>query len=78
MTLAPRKATQTQKTATPRRFVFVLLDKFTMISFAGAIEPLRLANRVSGEPLYSWSLCGEGTEKTCSNGATRWWPPARR
>ena len=70
MTLAPRKATQTQKTTSARRFVFVLLDKFTMISFAGAIEPLRLANRVAGEALYTWVLSGEGTEKSCSNGAT--------
>ena len=70
MTIAPRKATQTQKTSASRRFVFLLLDKFTMISFAGAIEPLRLANRVAGETLYTWALCGEGTEKSCSNGAT--------
>ncbi|MBA3910320.1 MAG: AraC family transcriptional regulator [Rhodobacter sp.] len=69
MTLSPRKATQTTKAAAPRRFVFLLLDKFTMLNFAGAIEPLRLANRVAGEALYSWALCGEGTEKTCSNGA---------
>ncbi len=70
MTLPPRKATQTDKAQGPRRFVFLLLDRFTMMNFAGAIEPLRLANRVAGEPLYSWLLCGEGTEKTCSNGAT--------
>lgn len=70
MTPATRKATPTQKSSEARRFVFVLLDKFTMISFAGAIEPLRLANRVSGETLYTWVLAGEGVEKTCSNGAT--------
>ncbi len=70
MTLATRKATQTQKTTAARRFVFILLDKFTMISFAGAIEPLRLANRVSGETLYTWVRCGEGAEKSFSNGAT--------
>ena len=70
MTLGTRKATQTTKSSTSRRFVFLLLDKFTMISFAGAIEPLRLANRVAGEPLYTWVLCGEGSERTCSNGAT--------
>ena len=70
MTLATRKATQTGKTNAPRRFVFLLIDKFTMINFAGAIEPLRLANHVAGEKLYTWILCGEGTEKTCSNGAT--------
>ena len=70
MTLSPRKATQTAKATGPRRFVFLLLDKFTMINFAGAIEPLRLANHVAGEDIYTWRLCGEGTEKTCSNGAT--------
>jgi transcriptional regulator GlxA family with amidase domain len=65
------KATLIQKTAAPRRFVFLLLDKFTMINFAGAIEPLRLVNHVVGAPIYSWALAGEGgVEKTCSNGAT--------
>ncbi|NJM82619.1 MAG: GlxA family transcriptional regulator [Tabrizicola sp.] len=71
MTMPPRKATQTAKAATARRFVFLLLDRFTMINFAGAIEPLRLANHVMGEKVYTWALCGEGgTEITCSNGAT--------
>ena len=54
----------------PRRFIFLLLDKFTMMSFAGAIEPLRLANRVAGKTLYEWKLVGEnGSEAVCSNGA---------
>jgi transcriptional regulator GlxA family with amidase domain len=41
-----------------------------MLSFAGAIEPLRIANRVSGQELYRWVLAGEGGQYvTCSNGA---------
>lgn len=53
-----------------KRFVFLLLDRFTMISFAGAIEPLRIANRMLGRPAYSWILAGEnGREVSCSNGA---------
>ncbi|RCW88672.1 AraC family transcriptional regulator with amidase-like domain [Paracoccus lutimaris] len=41
-----------------------------MISFAAAIEPLRLANRLSGRALYDWRLLGEGgASATCSNGA---------
>ncbi len=36
-----------------RRFVFLLLDQFTMMSFAGAVEPLRIANRVAGRTLYT-------------------------
>ena len=66
-----RKATSSPPNATPRRFIFLLLDRFTMINFAGAIEPLRLVNHVSGRAIYDWKLCGEGgVEKTCSNGAT--------
>lgn len=61
----------------PRRYVFLLLDRFTMVSFAAAIEPLRLANRISGRELYVWRLIGEGGEAdtdpgrvaTCSNGS---------
>jgi AraC family transcriptional regulator, glycine betaine-responsive activator len=53
-----------------RRFVFLLLDRFTMLSFAGAIEPLRIANRVLGREAYTWALAGEsGREAVCSNGA---------
>ena len=54
----------------PRRYVFLLLERFTMIAFAAAIEPLRLANLISGRPLYDWRLLGEGgAEARCSNGA---------
>lgn len=55
-----RKATSVAKTAHPRRFVFLLLDRFTMLAFASAIEPLRIANRVVGQEIYSWKLAGEG------------------
>ncbi|WP_114967271.1 GlxA family transcriptional regulator [Alkalilacustris brevis] len=54
----------------PRRFVFLLLDRFSMLCFASAIEPLRLANRLLGWRAYDWVLAGEGGETaTCSNGA---------
>ncbi len=71
MSTLPRKATAMAKDTGPRRFVFLLLDRFTMLSFAGAIEPLRIANRVAGKELYSWRLAGEGgASVTCSNGAS--------
>ncbi len=70
MSIAPKKAQNVGKAVEPRRFVFLLLDRFTMLSFASAIEPLRIANRVSGQPLYTWKLAGEGGDfATCSNGA---------
>ncbi len=53
----------------PRRFVFALLDQFTLLCFAGALETLRIANRMAGADLYSWRILGEGGEwVTCSAG----------
>ncbi|WP_428540074.1 GlxA family transcriptional regulator [Profundibacter sp.] len=46
----------------PHRFVFALLDRFTLISFASAVETLRLANRMSGRSLYETVLIGENGE----------------
>lgn len=68
---ATRVAKQGDSNPRQRRFVFLLLDRFTMLSFAGAIEPLRIANRVIGREAYTWVLAGEGgRESTCSNGAS--------
>ena len=38
------------------RFCFVLFDQFTLLSFAGAVEVLRHANRTTGTTLYDWRL----------------------
>ncbi len=52
-----------------RRFLFVLLDNFTMLSFACALEALRIANRMAGYEAYAWRLIGEGGgEVRCSAG----------
>ncbi|RBO53170.1 GlxA family transcriptional regulator [Rhodovulum sp. BSW8] len=41
-----------------------------MMSFAGVIEPFRIANRMAGQTLYRWRLAGEGGgEAACSNGS---------
>ena len=48
------------ETSKPRRFVFVLLNEFTLLSFSAALESLRIANRLAGKELYSWTLVGEG------------------
>lgn len=50
---------------------FLMLDKFSMIAFASAIETLRMANYLSGKQLYSWSVVTpDGNPVTCSNGLT--------
>ena len=55
---------------TAGRYVFVLMENFTMLSFAGAIEALRIANRMAPGS-YSWKLAGEGGETvSCSAGIT--------
>ena len=55
---------------TARRFTFVLLDRFTMLPFAAALDALRLANKMAGARLYDWRLVGpDGGFATCSNGA---------
>ncbi len=46
----------------PRRFAFVLMEDFTLLSFGAAIDCLRLANLMSGKPLYAWRVIGEGGE----------------
>ena len=56
---------------TARRFVFVLLDNFSLLSFAGALDALRIANRMAGRDLYSWLVIGEAEDEvTCSAGPT--------
>lgn len=53
----------------PDRFVFLLLQNFTLIAFSCAIEPLRLANRISGRKLYEWRVVSEtGAPVAASNG----------
>mgnify|MGYP002467826967 CR=1 FL=1 len=53
----------------PKRFVFALLEQFSMLSFASAIEALRIANRMSGKTLYDWILIGNGGDiARCSAG----------
>ncbi len=52
-----------------QRFQFLLLDDFTLLSFASAVEPLRIANMLSGQDLYQWRYASEdGKRATASNG----------
>ncbi len=65
----PPQARSPDGNVKPRRFVFVLLENFTMLCFAAALESLRIANRMAGQQLYSWTLVGEGGDLIyCSAG----------
>ena len=55
----------------PKRYVYVLLENFTLLSFASSLECLRIANRMAGSDIYSWTLLSEdGNPVTCSAGTT--------
>jgi len=56
---------------TPELIGFLLLPRFSMMAFFSAVEPLRIANRISGRPLFEWMLISEnGGSVTASNGMT--------
>ena len=55
--------------APPRRLGFLLIDGFTLIAFANAIEPFRMANYASAQTLYTWKVAGlSGNRTAASNG----------
>lgn len=48
---------------------FFLIPDFSMMAFAAALEPLRSANRLKGEPLYRWRMFSrDGKRVAASNG----------
>ncbi|MEY4983035.1 MAG: hypothetical protein RIR62_1301 [Pseudomonadota bacterium] len=42
-----------------RGYGFILVPGFTLLAFASAVEPLRIANQLSQKPLYRWRLLSE-------------------
>ncbi len=40
----------------PEKLGFLLVPEFSMIGFFSAVEPLRVANRLCGRPLFSWHI----------------------
>ena len=48
---------------------FILLPEYSMIAFANAVETLRMANYISRQPLYRWSVVSPGEQAAvASNG----------
>ena len=60
----------------PQSIGFLLLDNFTLISLASAVEPLRMANRVVGQPVCHVSAASSCQRWSCqprpSPAALRW------
>ena len=53
-----------------QHFAFLLVSGFAHLAFANAVEPLRIANLVSGQDLYRWSFGSlDGSPARASNGS---------
>lgn len=53
------------------RIGFLLLDNFTMLAFSSAVEPMRMANQLTGKELYDWYVISEdGDYVEASDGIT--------
>ncbi len=51
------------------RIGFLLLNNFTMLALASAVDPLRMANQLTGKELYDWYIISEdGSTVTASDG----------
>lgn len=51
------------------RIGFLLLNNFTMLALASAVDPLRMANQLTGKELYDWYIISEdGSAVTASDG----------
>ncbi|MGB1528862.1 MAG: GlxA family transcriptional regulator, partial [Candidatus Puniceispirillaceae bacterium] len=60
---------QASKSAGPLTVGFLLVPNFSMLAFASALEPLRAANRMSGQNLFSWVISSpSGAAPEASNG----------
>jgi len=53
----------------PQNFALILVPEFTMMPVTSAIEPLRIANRLSEKILYKWTMhSADGKPVAASNG----------
>jgi AraC family carnitine catabolism transcriptional activator len=53
----------------PEPIGFLLVPRFSMMAVTSAIEPLRVANRLAGRPLFTWHLYSpDGAPVPASNG----------
>jgi transcriptional regulator GlxA family with amidase domain len=53
----------------PQKIGFLLLNQFSMLAFASAIEPLRAANRQANKQLFDWVVASpDGNASNASNG----------
>ena len=50
-----------------RKYAFLLVPGFTLLAFSSGVEPLRIANQLSQQPLYQWRLMSEAGAAVASS-----------
>src|SRR5262249_39013178 len=73
--MSPRVAIRQERckirhVALPRsKFAFLTLPRYSMIAVSNAVEPLRMANIITGQDVYEWSIVSlDGAATLASNG----------
>lgn len=72
-TLVPKGAAYfpVPKPGPTRDYAFVLIPGFTLLAFSSAVEPLRIANQLSQQPLYRWRVLSETGAPVASSAGIR-------
>ena len=52
---------------TPRDIVILIAPRYSLLTLAALVEPMRMANTVSGRRVYNWMLCSDGRTKVDSS-----------
>ena len=58
----------------PWRTGFLLLPDFSLMAVSSGLEPLRMANRLSAQPLYEWQLLTVDDEPVDASAGIAWTP----
>jgi len=55
----------------PSVFNFLVVPDFTLMAYASAVEPLRMANKLAGQDLYAWHTVSLNDDPTPSSSGVR-------
>ncbi len=51
----------------PYEIAILVIPKYSQLTLAALVEPLRMANTVSDQQLYNWTFCSDGHQKVTSS-----------
>jgi len=77
LTKVDQKIHSVPQGSAPRFVGFLLLEDFTLISLASAVEPLRMANQLSGRELYRWLTLSKGGNPVSASAGLKITPDAK-